>query len=89
MSEATRTGPRGSRVVVALAAVMALSVAGYLMVAMPGMDHGSDAAMSSMTGTGLVSSGIRQVAAATFERLVADPLGLIATADPGERNPPD
>lgn len=70
--ESDRPGPRGSKVIVAFLAVTIAAVAAYLIVAMPGMDHGSGA-MAPMVGMNSNSSSIEQVDASTFERFVADP----------------
>ena len=77
VSDAARSGPRGSRVIFALVAVVALSAAGYFMVAMPGMDMGGNGATASMPATSSVSPLLRQVSAIAFERLVADSASVV------------
>jgi rhodanese-related sulfurtransferase len=77
VSDAPRSGPPGSRVVFALVAVIALSAAGYFIVAMPGMDMGGNDATASMPPMSSVSPPLRQVSATTFERLVADPASVV------------
>lgn len=77
MSDSARSGPSGSSVIFALTAVIALSVAGYFMVAMPGMDMGGNGATASVPPMSSVSPPLRQVSATTFERLVAVPASVV------------
>ncbi len=63
-------------VLAGIAVLSALALA-YVVIAMPGMDHGSGSDMGTISEIGSDSPATRKAGAAAFERLLADPVAVV------------